>query len=60
MVDPQSTKSCKAFEDAGNCNDNNPCTIESCNLGACKFTPAVNGTACGTNKVCLNSVCVGK
>lgn len=49
----------------GTCNDNNPCTTDSCIEGACVFSAAPNGTACTDNSVCttsdacVNGVCVG-
>ncbi len=48
------------------CNDNNPCTIDTCttSTGACKFTPISGGTcndgnACTLNDTCVSGVCKG-
>src|SRR5207245_11505855 len=35
------------------CNDNNPCTTDSCDPAAgCRNVPVVNGTPCGDGNVC--------
>jgi RHS repeat-associated protein len=52
---------------ASKCDDGNPCTVDACSGdGACRHTPAVNGTSCpaGANKceqsyTCQAGVCTG-
>ena len=39
------------------CEDNNPCTTNTCVNGLCKYTTTPNGTTCGSNKQCLNGIC---
>jgi len=34
------------------CNDNNPCSIDTCQLGVCTFTPIVGCTPCAINADC--------
>lgn len=43
-----------------NCNDNNPCTTESCvaETGHCNYENAADGTSCGLANVCEKGVCV--
>ncbi|MBU2100378.1 hypothetical protein KKB11_04050 [Candidatus Micrarchaeota archaeon] len=45
-----------------NCNDDNPCTQDSCNstTGECTYTNLTDGTSCGTNKECKNGECITK
>jgi cysteine-rich repeat protein len=39
-----------------NCNDNNPCTVDACTLGACGATPVAAGTSCNAGAgVCNGS-----
>ncbi|MFO0660896.1 MAG: proprotein convertase P-domain-containing protein [Polyangiaceae bacterium] len=41
-------------------NDNNACTVDTCNAGAPVHTPASAGVSCGTNQVCnASGSCVG-
>ena len=43
---------------AADCNDNNPCTTDTCSAGACQNTPVTNGTACPDDgNVCTNDAC---
>ncbi len=47
----------------GNCDDNNPCTSDSCVNGVCVHTPVGNGSRCDDSsgcsmKVCQNGSCV--
>jgi hypothetical protein len=49
-----------------NCDDNNPCTADSCNpASGCVHTPVMNGTACNDNNACTQTdtcqsgVCTG-
>ncbi|MDO8537531.1 MAG: hypothetical protein Q7S21_01470 [archaeon] len=42
------------------CNDNNPCTSDSCSGGNCSNTALNNGVVCGTNMVCSSGNCVEK
>jgi hypothetical protein len=37
------------------CNDNNPCTTDSCANNTCSNTPIPNGTACNDNNMCTGS-----
>ncbi len=45
------------------CNDNNPCTTESCDAGKCKITkntqPCDDGTACTSGDACADGQCAG-
>ena len=45
------------------CEDQNPCTDDSCNAGACvhanNTAACSDGNACTTNDVCANALCVG-
>lgn len=43
-----------------NCNDNNPCTDDSCSGGVCSNFEAEDGTSCGTGKECKAGACVAK
>jgi hypothetical protein len=38
---------------AVNCDDSNPCTIETCSSGACVHTPGNAGTACGSGQTSI-------
>ena len=40
------------------CNDANPCTIDSCKGGVCGHVDAADGTDCGDAHECLEGVCV--
>jgi hypothetical protein len=48
-----------------NCDDANPCTVDSCNGGGCLHIPANDGGACNdgdsctTDDICTNGVCAG-
>lgn len=40
------------------CNDNNPCTADSCSNGACRFVAAFDGQSCASdNNPCTLDVC---
>jgi uncharacterized membrane protein YgcG len=41
-----------ACSSAANCNDNNPCTADTCNSGFCSRTRLADGTACANATVC--------
>ncbi len=43
-----------------NCDDNNPCTTDSCNnlTGKCINTNLTDGTNCGTNQECKTGECI--
>jgi len=51
----------------GNCDDGNPCTMDSCESNAgnlcepdvhsCRNQPVTNGTPCGSGEVCVEGVC---
>ena len=45
-----------------NCNDNNPCTTDSCDslTGNCNNINLSDGTECGTNKECKQGTCTEK
>ncbi|MFO0737732.1 MAG: hypothetical protein U0270_17700 [Labilithrix sp.] len=49
----------------GSCDDQNPCTSDACNAGACQHSPVANSTscddhnACTTSDSCQNGACVG-
>jgi hypothetical protein len=34
------------------CNDDNPCTMDSCSAGACEYTDLVDGSDCDTGNAC--------
>ncbi len=38
------------------CDDSNPCTVDSCDLGTCNNNPIANGTPC-TGGTCQNGTC---
>lgn len=40
------------------CNDNNPCTQDSCSAGQCRYLGSPNGTSCGVGKQCQSGACV--
>ncbi len=42
------------FCELGDCNDGNPCTVDSCDekSNACVFTPLAAGTDCGDDDIC--------
>jgi hypothetical protein len=43
---------------SASCNDNSPCTVDSCVTGLCQYTPAAAGTACADDgNVCTTDVC---
>lgn len=42
---------------SANCDDNNPCTTDSCSSGSCLHTNIADGTACGTGKICSAGAC---
>jgi hypothetical protein len=41
------------------CNDNNPCTTDTCDptTGKCVFTDVADGTSCGAGTACTSQVC---
>ena len=39
------------------CNDNNPCTTDTCATGACQHTTAANGTPCDDGNACTTESC---
>jgi len=43
-----------------NCNDNNPCTVDTCTNNSCKYVNTLNETTCGTDKVCNEGNCILK
>lgn len=47
---------CKDIE----CNDDNPCTIDSCVQGKCDYETVSDNTSCGANKVCKQGKCTSK
>lgn len=52
------TGKCMSFTDETKCNDNNPCTSESCENGLCKHANLANDVACGLNKTCKGGQCL--
>ena len=43
------------------CNDNNPCTTDTCTGGNCQFTPKTQGSVCETTSFCdANKLCSQK
>jgi LmbE family N-acetylglucosaminyl deacetylase len=44
--------SSEACQDASDCEDGNPCTVEVCRLGLCDHAPVADGTACGDGDAC--------
>ena len=47
------------FSACDNCDDGDPCTVDTCNAsGGCVHTPGNNGAACDDNNACtINDVC---
>ena len=44
---------------APNCDDNNPCTTDSCDpINGCQYTNLADGHECGLCKMCQNGTCV--
>jgi hypothetical protein len=43
---------CKPCANNGDCNDNNPCTTESCANGKCAYANAPSTTSCNDNNPC--------
>lgn len=43
-----------------NCNDSNPCTIDSCTEGVCVYENEVDGTQCENNGTCQEGKCIGQ
>ncbi len=41
-----------------NCDDSNPCTVDSCSGGECSHSNADEGTACGANGECREGECI--
>jgi len=41
-----------------NCSDSNPCTVDSCTSNSCTHVSEVNGTSCGTGKICSTGECI--
>lgn len=60
------TKGCLYESNKGlSCNDNNPCTTDSCNnsfnagsSGGCQYAALTDGTACGNKRECSSGLCV--
>jgi hypothetical protein len=51
---------CKPCSVAADCNDNNPCTNDSCQAGKCAYANASSGTNCSDNNLCTdNDKCNG-
>lgn len=50
---------CKSVENPLLCNDNNPCTNDSCSGGVCQFKPVSGEIPCGSGKVCKAGFCSG-
>jgi hypothetical protein len=51
---------CKPCSVAADCNDNNPCTNDSCQAGKCAYTNASSGASCSDNNPCTdNDKCNG-
>ncbi len=50
---------------SGSCDDNNACTVDTCNNGTCAHAAVANGTSCNDNNACTQqdscqaAVCVG-
>lgn len=42
------------------CNDNNPCTSDSCSAGKCSNKTLANGIVCGANNVCQAGNCTAQ
>ncbi len=40
------------------CNDGNPCTIDSCSEGVCNYNNQLDGTSCGEDSVCNAGECI--
>jgi hypothetical protein len=43
---------CVECTSGGQCDDNNPCTTDSCTSGSCTHTNAADGSLCGTGHCC--------
>jgi hypothetical protein len=43
-----------------NCDDANPCTVDSCSDGKCIYVPQPDETSCGFGMVCKAGKCVEK
>ncbi len=43
-----------------NCNDNNPCTLDSCAQGKCSNTSLPDEASCGSGKTCRSGQCIEK
>ncbi len=43
--------------DAKSCDDGKPCTFDGCLKGGCVHSAALDGTPCGTDKVCAAGTC---
>ncbi len=55
--DPTTGK-CSPLADAAKCDDNNPCSMDTCDIsGQCSHIPLVDATSCGADKACVKAVC---
>ena len=45
---------------AESCDDNNPCTQDSCGGAACQHSPVPDGTSCGNDMMCQGGSCLGE
>lgn len=52
VIDPSE---CTGPED---CNDDNPCTTDTCVDGSCTYPNVSNGTACSDDKLCYDGQCI--
>lgn len=52
-----------ACDDVGDCNDDNPCTLDTCPAPGCEsclHVPVQDGTACEAGMVCVQGACCDK
>ncbi len=52
MTTTMSTLGCGPAEMPKDCDDGNPCTIDTCEEGVCSYEPAPEGTSCGDASAC--------
>ena len=55
---PLDKKEAGICEELADCEDDNPCTIDSCTDSKCSHDPLINGTFCDDRKECFDGACV--